>query len=87
LVVMEELGGLPELVGLVLSQADPLDLVACRFVCTTWMHLAVRSKRLAWRAAVGAGQRLSLGQMDVLVLGFKLEKDTLPCCCVHTAHL
>jgi hypothetical protein len=31
---MEEL--MPELVGLVLSHVDPLSLVACRFVCTTW---------------------------------------------------
>jgi hypothetical protein len=33
---MEEL--MPELVGLVLSQVDRPSLVACRFVCTTWMR-------------------------------------------------
>jgi hypothetical protein len=27
-------------VELALSQADPLDLVACRIVCTTWMHFS-----------------------------------------------
>jgi hypothetical protein len=33
---MEEL--MPELVELVLGQVDRLDLVACRFVCTTWVR-------------------------------------------------
>jgi hypothetical protein len=33
---MEEL--MPELVALVLGQVNCLNLVACRFVCTTWMH-------------------------------------------------
>jgi hypothetical protein len=33
---MEEL--MPELVALVLSHVEPLSLVACRFVSTTWMR-------------------------------------------------
>jgi hypothetical protein len=34
---MEEL--MPELVGMVLSQVDRINLVACRFVCATWMRI------------------------------------------------
>jgi hypothetical protein len=36
--MMEEF--MPELVGLVLSQVDHHSLVACRFVCTTWMRVS-----------------------------------------------
>jgi hypothetical protein len=34
--LMEEL--MPELVALMLNQVDHHSLIACRFVCTTWMH-------------------------------------------------
>jgi hypothetical protein len=38
---MEEL--MPELVGLVLSHVNPLGLMACHFVCTTWMTTCASS--------------------------------------------
>jgi hypothetical protein len=41
--MMEEL--IPELVALVLSQVDRVSLVACRFVCTTWMRTTTSPPR------------------------------------------
>jgi hypothetical protein len=39
--MMEEL--MPELVEMVLSRVDRLGLVACSFVCTTWMRITATS--------------------------------------------
>jgi hypothetical protein len=39
---MEEL--MPELVEMVLSQVNRLGLIACRFVCTTWMRASPRPR-------------------------------------------
>jgi hypothetical protein len=39
--MMEEL--MPELVEMVLSQVDRVSLVACRFVCTSWMCITTIS--------------------------------------------
>jgi hypothetical protein len=40
---MEEL--MPELVEMVLSHVDRVSLVACRFVCTTWMRTTTTPPR------------------------------------------
>jgi hypothetical protein len=63
---MEEL--MPELVGLVLGQVDRLDLVACRFVCTTWMRTSpprdaeYRQHKTAWSEQVAANGWLGVLQ-------------------------
>jgi hypothetical protein len=45
--MMEE--PMPELVELILSYIDSISLVACRFVCTAWMHTTPKA------AAASAG--------------------------------